>query len=110
MKIKISSWLVFVTISLTMIVVPVHATTTETIIRAVCISESGLNTKYYQQGIEVWGGDFFYDGSSMEEWLNVQDKRSGGSGDYTCYTQKVSTPYPKSVIDALKAYKNHFKD
>lgn len=71
-------------------------------IRAVCTSESSSNTKYYQQGIEVRGGDFFYDGSSIEEWLNVQDKRSGDSGDYTCYTQKISTPYPKSVIDALK--------
>ncbi|EPJ3802979.1 hypothetical protein CYG68_04935 [Morganella morganii] len=86
----------------TIFFLPVHATNTEEIIRAVCTSENGLNTKYYQQGIEVWGGDFFYDGSSVEEWMNNQDKRSGGSGDYTCYTQKVTTPYPTSVIDALK--------
>lgn len=56
------------------------------------------------------GGDFFYDGSSMEEWLNAQDNKSSGWGDYTCYTQKVPNPYPKSVIDALKASKNNFKN
>lgn len=111
MKKKILSWLEFITIGLAItFIFPVHATTTETIFRAVCTSESGLNTKYYQQGIEVWGGDFFYDGSPMEKWLSAQDKRSGGLGDYTCYIQKVPTPYPKSVIDALKVSKNNFKN
>lgn len=106
LRVKIISWRVLIFGSITGFGIPLHASTTETVIRAVCDSGSGLVTKYYQQGIEVWGSDFFYDGMPMEEWLNAQDMRSGGAGEYTCYTQEALRPYPESVIDALKAAKN----
>ena len=76
----------------------------ETYNHVICQSGiSGMPTKYHQQGVEVWGGDFFYDGMNDADWMAAQDYRSGGTGDFTCYIQKVYRAYPASVIEALKA-------
>ena len=68
--------------------------------RGVCVSATQL-TKYYQQGIEVWGSEVFWDGRSMEAWINEQDSTTGGTGGYTCHVEKA-IPLESKFIEAIK--------
>ncbi|MCK7142556.1 hypothetical protein L8P30_09865 [Enterobacter asburiae] len=68
--------------------------------RGVCRSNTQI-TKYYQQGIEVWGSEVFWSGEPLEEWINEQDSATGGTGGYTCHIEKAPPLDPK-FIAAIK--------
>lgn len=64
--------------------------------RGVCESHTHI-TKFYQQGVEFWGTEVFFDGQSLESWINQQDSAGGASGGYTCRIEKALPLDPKFI-------------